>query len=45
MNGTVKFSDFSSSGFLAELSFPNAESAGSIRAEQASYEATVAGRR
>jgi signal transduction histidine kinase len=45
MNGTANFSDFTSSGFLAELSFPNAESVESISAEQASYEATVAGRR
>ena len=45
MNGTVSFSDFSSSGFLAELNFPNAGNAESIRAERSSYEATVAGRR
>jgi signal transduction histidine kinase len=45
MNGTASFSDFGSSGFLAELSFPNAGTAESTRAEQASYEATVAGRR
>jgi signal transduction histidine kinase len=45
MNGTVSFSDFSSSGFLAELNFPSAGDAESIRAERSSYEATVAGRR
>lgn len=45
MNGTAQFSDFGSSGFLAELNFPSAGNAESNRAEQASYEATVAGRR
>ncbi len=45
MNGTISFADASSSGFLAEISFPNAGSSDSIRAERASYEATVTGRR
>lgn len=45
MNGAINFSDSSTSGFLAEMNFPNAGSADSIRAERASYEATVAGRR
>src|SRR5882672_4109241 len=45
MNGAINFSDASSSGFVAEIDFPNAETSDSIRAGQASYEATVAGRR
>jgi len=45
MNGTIVFTDASSSGFVAEIDFPNAETSDSIRAGQASYEATVAGRR
>lgn len=45
MNGTVNFTDASPSGFLAEMDFPNAGTSDSIRAERASYETTVAGRR
>lgn len=45
MNGSASFADFGSSGFLAELGFPNAGTAESMRAEQAGYEATAAGRR
>ena len=45
MNGTVSFTDASSSGFLAEMDFPNAGTSDSMRAERSSYEATVAGRR
>jgi signal transduction histidine kinase len=45
MNGTIGFTDASSSGFLAEMNFPNAGTANSIRAERPSYETTVAGRR
>jgi signal transduction histidine kinase len=45
MSSTISFSDSSTSGFLAEINFPNAGTADSIRAERAGYEATVAGRR
>jgi signal transduction histidine kinase len=45
MNGTINFTDSSSNGFLAEMVFPNGESADSMRAERSGYEATVAGRR
>jgi len=45
MNGTISFSDASSSGFLAQMEFSNAGTSDSIRAERTSYEATVAGRR
>ena len=45
MNGAISFTDASSSGFLAELNFPNAGTSNSLRAERPSYEATVAGRR
>ena len=45
MNGTINFADGGSSGFLAEMNFPNADTSSSVRAERASYEATVAGRR
>ncbi len=45
MNGTISFIDASSSGFLAEMNFPNAGTSHSLRAERPSYEATVAGRR
>jgi signal transduction histidine kinase len=45
MNGTISFADAGSIGFLAEMNFPNAETSNSVRAERASYEATVAGRR
>lgn len=45
MNGKISFSDASSSGFLVEMDFPNAGNADAMRAERASYEATVAGRR
>jgi signal transduction histidine kinase len=45
MSSTISFSDSSTSGFLAEIDFPNAGTADSIRAERAGYEATVAGRR
>ena len=45
MNGAIRFTDASSSGFLAEMTFPNAGSSDSPGAERGSYEATVAGRR
>jgi signal transduction histidine kinase len=45
MNGTISFTDASSSGFMAEMDFPNAGTSDSIRPERTSYEATVAGRR
>ncbi|MDX6406699.1 MAG: hypothetical protein QOH70_4154 [Blastocatellia bacterium] len=45
MSSTISFSDSSTSGFLAEIDFPNAGTADPIRAERAGYEATVAGRR
>jgi signal transduction histidine kinase len=45
MNGTINFTDASPSGFLAEMDLPNAGTSDSIRAERASYETTVAGRR
>jgi signal transduction histidine kinase len=45
MNGTISFTDANTSGFVAEIDFPNAGTSESIRAERASYEATVAGRR
>ena len=45
MNGAISFADASTSGFVAEIDFPNAGTSDSIRSGQASYEATVAGRR
>jgi len=45
MNGTINFTDAGSSGFVAEMNFPDAGTSNSMRAERASYEATVAGRR
>jgi signal transduction histidine kinase len=45
MKGTISFSDASSSGFLAEMDFPNAGPSDSMHAERSSYEATVVGRR
>src|SRR5258708_7550902 len=41
MNGTISFADAGSSGFLAEMNFPNAGPSNSMSAERASYEATV----
>ena len=45
MHGTISFADAGSSGFLAEMNFPNARTSNSMRAERSSYEATIAGRR
>jgi len=45
MNGAINFSDSNTSGFMAQMDFPNPTNADSIRAERSSYEATVAGRR
>jgi signal transduction histidine kinase len=45
MNGMITFNDGGTSGFMAEMNFPNAGKADSLGAERPSYEATVAGRR
>ena len=46
MRGAIGFRSASAGGFVAELDFPNVEASESERVtEQASYEATVAGRR
>jgi signal transduction histidine kinase len=45
MNGTIRFADAGSSGFLAQMNFPNAGESNSMSSERPSYEATFAGRR
>ena len=45
MSGTINFTDAGSIGFVAEMNFPDAGTANSMRAGRASYEATVTGRR
>ena len=45
MNGTIEFTDAGSTGFEAEMDFPDAGTANSMSTERASYEATIAGRR